>query len=1105
MPSLAAHAITIETDDGTGNPLSYTNTAIGCSSGTFYLITDRFGLDGGKTIAGDTSRTVWYEGILTRDSSAFSVSRSADFIEAGCIASASSFSFSIKNTGGFWSTLEANNVFLARCRVTYHYVTSSDGTTFTFNKLWTGIIEDQPFGEMVYNVRCIDNSKDLYGSIPIASVRPDTGREENIPIAVGRVSYSPLVASERRVEKIVLTKVDGVEYKIASGMFYTASGSSTTIKLISTGVTFSANDERLVGSFLTVISGGTTQAIRITANDATAPTQTGFVSYPLTLMMTTLTLIEAFDSAPTTWTYSSTADSVWYFEVSKYSSTMIASTKPINAIEDGFFGGEAVYAWDTDAEKYSDFSELVSIVSESSISGTGYPGLSLTTVSSDDSGNLHAYFGIVATDIRVSSLTTFTHDGGTGDLPYLHDRSRTNYVTFSATGLASGIFELDLTLPSSELLKDFDALYLLLDFDHRMVNSSNTATVYRQIYGQDIHGRTVNLKETLTAFTTGTLGTSYASYRSLPKEYYGESAVIAAFYDESEDFDITAVLDSLKKMQVYPKLKLRISVEWNGGVDTYSMRLMEVGLVGKKTVSATSGTLYTTLRGETFGTGWRSPDAPSTARKTSTDAIYKIGDALEHLIRNYDYSHRVWKAAYAYKVGDRVRSTVDNGFIYVCTVAGTSHASTEPTWPTTLTSTVTDNTATWKALDTLKIHCNSFDTLATQRTDWQVGRAITEKKNSVDYYKELSQRGFFILSTDSAGRAKVKAWRENTTALVAFSSSNILQGSLSGITLSSMRKAYNEFLIRYDWNPGLKDFNKQLGITRVDEPQFPGINELLNPGTSLGTFTIYPLYDWFTDNHNFVIITNSSHGLSTGDYVSVYGNADGCDIPPSAVSVTNSTTFRVIAHYVAVVSSTSGSLVRVTDARLKWNLFAPGFTNYPLASYLWGQAHQAYVITKAVQKLPQEMGDCKWYPDPYATDPAGNVIWTDYPVGDNHAAALYLQNLVEWSTWQKKQVSFEVSHATARVSVASEGVTRYLEEGDPISFTDAKLTNSVTLTGWVHEFTTIPGDGNKPDRIRIGVTLNPEEAQHGNLIIESGSQSDTITESGSRSDTYTES
>ena len=57
----------------------------------------------------------------------------------------------------------------------------------------------------------------------------------------------------------------------------------------------------------------------------------------------------------------------------------------------------------------------------------------------------------------------------------------------------------------------------------------------------------------------------------------------------------------------------------------------------------------------------------------------------------------VWAASTAYTLGQVVVPTTgkENGAKYICTTAGTSHATTEPTWPTTEGATVTDNTVVW--------------------------------------------------------------------------------------------------------------------------------------------------------------------------------------------------------------------------------------------------------------------------------------------------------------------------------------------------------------------------------------------------------------------------
>src|SRR5258708_7489895 len=55
----------------------------------------------------------------------------------------------------------------------------------------------------------------------------------------------------------------------------------------------------------------------------------------------------------------------------------------------------------------------------------------------------------------------------------------------------------------------------------------------------------------------------------------------------------------------------------------------------------------------------------------------------------------IWLVNTAYTVGQRRQPSTPNTYVYTCTTAGTSHATTEPTWPLTLGSTVTDNTCVW--------------------------------------------------------------------------------------------------------------------------------------------------------------------------------------------------------------------------------------------------------------------------------------------------------------------------------------------------------------------------------------------------------------------------
>jgi len=89
-----------------------------------------------------------------------------------------------------------------------------------------------------------------------------------------------------------------------------------------------------------------------------------------------------------------------------------------------------------------------------------------------------------------------------------------------------------------------------------------------------------------------------------------------------------------------------------------------------------------------------------------------------------------WAASTAYNVGDVVRPTSRNGFVYVCTAAGTS-GSSEPSWPTTAGQTVTDNDITWECYENFTL-C-ATDTVPgdfTVETSDDGGRRITTATKS---------------------------------------------------------------------------------------------------------------------------------------------------------------------------------------------------------------------------------------------------------------------------------------------------------------------------------------------------------------------------------------
>lgn len=1102
-----AEAIEIITDDGTGIPVTYTNTAIGLASdGHFYLITDRFNIvsGDGKIITGDTTRATWYQSILSRDYGAFSISRSCDFVEAGNIESVSSFNFSICNTDLFWATLKANGVYLARRMVKYYRVTSSDLVTFNFELRWTGIIDDQPYSDLTQSIQCVDNSKEIFKSLPLTAINtgsfpnaPSNSVDKFIPIVIGRVPYSPMINVTGSGARTALCTISGVDYYSAGATAVTNGGAPTYtayVRLYTLGKTFSAKDSRLVNKYLHVVSGGASQYRRIYNNGATTSLDETYVYIDPSL--------DGHVTGNLWTTLGNTSSDVWYYEVVDLSPSLILSNKEINTIKK-LNNADYIYAYSNNA--YENISELKNSSSLTNINSTGYPGFSINSAIESESA-LSALFPIVPSGIIKQAETGWTTSGApavNASCPNLFDLSdSTGYtLTKSYSVISNATLSFDLSLPDQKILKQYSKLYILVDFEHRITSgASSNISIYLTAQTLDIYGRPVTTDVTTETIHSGTVTSTAEDILLLPRSYYGLSdGVVTRFDDKKAVLDLSAILSTSKSNNAYNKIRVGFGFTFPSTVSTYSFDIKEIGIIGERSISITSESVFSSVIGENFGTQW---DTARSTPKTPSSPVLLIGDAYEHLLRNYDTVFTVWKAGKVYIVGDKIKSTADNGNIFVCTVAGTSHASTEPTWNTTEGATYTDGTVTWKQFQRIPIDTATFDALKVQRADWFIGRAITEKKESIEYYKELCRQGFFISSIAANGKVKVKSWLDNETPSVSFDSTNIIQGSIGQVQYTPMRKVYNDFTVRYDYESGGDKFSKQLTITNVDKPSFPAQTELDSDGTVI-SFTGISIYKDFGGQYGLEITTTSAHGLSTGVVVSLSGNTEGINFTGIIANVTATNKLDMIAAFTPTsFTSSSGTLKWFTSKAYKWTKYAGGFRNYARAKDLWDACHASYLITKTVNKCPDELSNCKWFIDPYAKDPDGNYIWQtggvlDLDVSDDHPAVYYLEKLVLWTSWQKKQISFEV----ADVSTYST-----IEIGDPVYFTDAKATNAVQVLGWVHEKTQIPKSETMIERIKFGITTLPEgyDSSLESLVIDEQGATDIIDEV-SGTDIYDES
>lgn len=88
----------------------------------------------------------------------------------------------------------------------------------------------------------------------------------------------------------------------------------------------------------------------------------------------------------------------------------------------------------------------------------------------------------------------------------------------------------------------------------------------------------------------------------------------------------------------------------------------------------------------------------------ATVTLYGPASYTEKMSKLNDFSEPpVWGNSTNYGVGEVVKPSTPNGFIYECTVGG-DRGTTEPTWPTQNGATVVDNQVTWTAYE-----AHSFD------------------------------------------------------------------------------------------------------------------------------------------------------------------------------------------------------------------------------------------------------------------------------------------------------------------------------------------------------------------------------------------------------------
>jgi hypothetical protein len=176
--------------------------------------------------------------------------------------------------------------------------------------------------------------------------------------------------------------------------------------------------------------------------------------------------------------------------------------------------------------------------------------------------------------------------------------------------------------------------------------------------------------------------------------------------------DITAAMDAYVEARwpqtyyIYESTTLLATIQDTGKANTYSKRVEGLSS-GSHSLRMKVGT----DTGQTSGYGSATAGTLSVRPPSPTAPLYISGDYTDTVIR-FTSATPAWTAATTKALRSWVvPSTGPAGYAYECTATGTTHAATEPTWPTTIGNTVSDGSVTWtcRAEVTYQVYDSALD------------------------------------------------------------------------------------------------------------------------------------------------------------------------------------------------------------------------------------------------------------------------------------------------------------------------------------------------------------------------------------------------------------
>ena len=1021
-----------------------TDSAYGLDSGVFYWVTGRPGYAPGGYSGDAPASKTWKEGFLLGLSKIKPSTHIIDIDISGDYATLSGFSFSVRNNGQFHIDADTNEWWVLGKKVNV-YLFLSDVSYFS----WSGVVTDVAPDEKEYKVTCRDVSESVHKNMPPRSITAeafphadDSVIGDPIPISFGFVNRAKCLTVFKQFDPIDIIRRNNNSYKVAP--MYSFDGQNKYIYLNTGSLRVTA--DQYVGYIIkaSVGSGASNQTATIVAN--TIPEY----GLPVSTRHTRFTLANWFDSEPTGGTdgncifdstgadgSSQTGDpdspNIWYFEISQYENTGIVSQGELSEFYADDNGNNNDTAFITDDNIYRSMSAFVTDTSVDNINGVQYPGITYKTKGDKVTSALSDIVNIQA--VKVETQSTF--DGA----------ANPNYTY--GTQIST---ELNFGGDNPELYdRDYDT-----ELDHVVqIEQVVPTSVYRIDYK---------------------IAFEVEIPSALIEEEYSEAYLLS-------DVTFTSSLDTI--------CEVNVSVY---GSDVNSRVtdpiVSNVNVFGSQTISGTvEQTIQLILRsyyGE-FG-----PDTTFDTYKESLDISEYISDsnALKA------YPKLVFEFNFICTNASSGTTLTANFKEFAFAAVKTIEYTNENAY-TKLDGEMSPNAITTHTLDQIYAHIlETYDGISSSDISYTdlalfnefYGRQVLEVNNSKDYLTELCRQTFTGMFWNRGGELVLKSYYEDTTSVFAFDESEIIKDSIAYYKDTPIDKIFNDFMIEYDWDPGLDKFNKTIGITRTDESSFPAITDSTDTNTSrTANFTSIRVVAQNSDGLWDGTLTYSADQSSWAEVNKTisWSDASGNVIyfarikNVSSDGLTLDLEFTNTGGVMVGLYTTASYLYENGTSIQKWKTFAIGISDYATANELWTKCRTAYLRTKRVNTLPDQYSKLYWHPD--------NNNFPGYSGGMGDAAFTHLTRLIDRVTVPGKHTEFQIPITAANMA---------RELLDRVTFSDTFYTNGTALPGWINK---IKMNYDK-QTMTIGLYLLPIGYEQDYLIIETGSGGDIIVETGSGAD-----